>query len=115
MSSVDAQYLVNSFNAIDEATGKVIAADERGFISPPQGTVVVFQNPNPDKKDSYVEVTDIVVEAAENSVKLQINDNELYPMYVDANNMKGLTSVYVYKIVVIDGGPFRYEALSSRA
>ncbi len=111
MSSIDAQYLVNSFHAIDESTKRVIASDKSGFISPAKNTTIIFKNPN---NDNFVEVTDIVVETAENPVKLQINDNELYPMYVEANSMKGLTSVYVYKITVLDGGPFRYEALSSR-
>lgn len=107
--------LINSFYAINKATGQPISADARGFISPAANTEIVFANPHPDSGHQYVEVTDLAIETGENAVKLQINDNERYPFYVDANSAKGLSAVYVYKIKVLSGGPFAYEALTTRA
>ena len=108
------QYLINSFHAVDKATGQVIAADAQGYITPAAGTEIVFANPVQNASHAYVEVTDFVVETGENPVRLIINDNEMYPLYVASNDSRGMTNAYVYQIKVVSGGPFRYEALASR-
>lgn len=108
----ESSYLVNSFNAMDFNTREVIEADERGYISPAPGTKIVFPNPN-HVKDRLVDLNTLVLVTGENPLKLMINDNDMYPLYVDANMIKGVEYIRVYSFTVLEGGPFYFEGLSS--
>lgn len=108
----ESSYIVNSYHAVDFNTREVIEADERGYISPAPGTKIVFPNPN-GVKDQLADVNTLIVQTKDTPVKLMINDNAMYPLYVDANTIKGIEYIRVYSFTVLEGGPFYFEGLSS--
>ena len=108
----ESSYIVNSYHAVDFNTREVIEADERGYISPAPGTKIVFPNPN-DVKDRLADLNTIVLMTQDTPLKIMINDNAMYPLYVEPNSIKGIEYIRVYSITVISGGPFYFEGLSS--
>ena len=109
-------YIVNSFNAVDAATKQTIQADETGMIAPSPGTVIIFPNPQDTlDRNRYVDLNTLTIKTGDTPVKIQINDNELYPFYVEANSMKGIQYIRIYSIKFLSGGGFYYEGLSSES
>lgn len=105
-------YLVNSFHCVDAETGEVIEADEHGNISPAVGTKVVFPNPfNPD--DKAVAVSTLIFKTNASPVKIQINNNEMYPLYIPAESVKGFDYLKISHFTVLEGSQFYVEGLSS--
>lgn len=106
----ESSYIVNSFFAIDKDTKQVIACDGAGFISPAQGTTIVFYHPY---QDIQVDVNTLTIEAGDEPVLIQLNDLERYPLYVGANERKQIVYMRIYSITALSGGSFYYEGLSS--
>ena len=105
-------YLVNSFHCVNAETGEVITADDHGNISPAIGTKIVFPNPfNPD--DKAVAVSTLIFKTNDSPVKVQINNNEMYPLYIPAKTVKGFDYMKVNHFTVLEGSQFYVEGLSS--
>ena len=116
-------FYVNSFHAIDASTGEVIPHDKNGFIDPPEGTTIVFENPHMESDEHY-----ITVHAMEFNVKpsysdrddtlIAINGNEVrdfYPLIINgATKIDPRVKIYRMKIIR-QGSPFYFQALSSAA
>lgn len=97
---------------MDFDTRQVIEADERGYISPASGTKIVFPNPH-DVNDRLVDLNTIVFFTRDTPLKVMINDNAMYPLYIEPNDRKGIQYIRVYSFTVLEGGPFYFEGLSS--
>ena len=110
----ESRFIVNSFHAVDATTGQVIECSEDGYISPNANTTIVFANPVEDSNSKFVEITTLVFTAGDSPLKVVINDNEMYPFYLKANETRGFDYVPVYKFKVLEGGSFYYEGLSSK-
>lgn len=110
----ESNFIVNSFHALDANTKTVIAADDKGFISPTIGTRIIFPNPH-DPNDLSCDLNTLVIKAGDTPVKVMVNDNDMYPLYVDANSMKGIEYIRVYSITLLSGTSFYFEGLSSES
>lgn len=108
----ESAYHINSFHVVDEDTQSVLAATKDGYISPAPGTRIIFPNPN-NVKDKYSEINTIVFSTKGTPLKVQINDNDMYPVYVEPNSIKSIEYMRIYSITVLEGGPFYFEGLSS--
>lgn len=109
MSISENSYLVNSFHAVNPATGETYDATEAGVISLSTGDEVIFVDPFTEKP---THVNTLVVKAL-TDVKLQLDDNELYPFYVEEGEMKGLQYLSVYKLKALADCTLYYEGLVS--
>lgn len=105
----ESTFLVSSFHAVKD-TGEVIEADEKGFISAKAGDRIVFESPI-DKH--HVNLNTITFFTKDQGLKVQINDNEMYPIYVDENFYKSIQYIRIYEITVLEDCEFYYEGLSS--
>ena len=108
--------IINSYRAVNAETKSVIPADDAGFIAPEAGTTIIFPNPqNTLDHNRYVDLNTLVIKAGDSAVKIQINDNEMYPFYVEPNTMRGIQYIRIYSIKSLSGGSFYYEGLSSES
>ena len=106
----ESSYQVNSFYAIDNSTKQQIPCDDAGFINPAEDTEIIFYHPY---QDTRIDVNTLTIAAGDDPVLLQINDNERYPLFVDANERKEIIYMRIYSIKVLRSGSFYYEGLSS--
>lgn len=106
----ESSYIVNSFHAVNGDTKAVIPCDGAGFISPAPNTTIVFYHPY---QDTRVDVNTLTIKAGNTPVLVQLNDNERYPVYVDADEQKQIIYMRIYSIKVLSSGSFYYEGLSS--
>lgn len=107
MALVESTYLVNSFHAVDAATGEVIAADDKGVINLTNGQKVIFVN----AEGKQLRVQYFTIEAM-TDVKVAINDNELYPWRIPKDDMRGLTNVSINSFTALADCSLYYEGLS---
>lgn len=104
----EGQYIVNSFHAVNAQNNQIITADEKGFITLSAGDTVKFKS---IYGESYVPVNTIVFFADEDSVKVQLNDNSMYPFYVDAGTKRGVKNMRVYSFTAQTPCRLYYEGI----
>lgn len=106
--------LVNSFYAIrvDKEGNRIrCEPDEQGNISVSAGDVLRFVDPrNPDK---YVAVNSLVFFTSGTPLKVQIGDNELYPLYIGANERRGIEKMRVKRVTILSDATFYYEGMTA--
>jgi len=106
--------IVNSWHAIDAETGAEIPCmNTKGFIKPNGGTTILFENPRDNSDRKYVSVSTLVFTNGETPTTIIINDNEKYPFYLDAREVRGIDYMRVHKMKVIRTGGFYYEGMTS--
>ena len=81
----ESQYIVNSFHAVNKNTNAVIPADESGYITAKAGDTIVFKNMNGDKN---TDLNTLELFTKDAMLKIQVNDNSLYPFCVEPNSHK---------------------------
>lgn len=101
------QYIVNSFYAV-KPDGSAYTADAAGYITVKEGDEIVFKDLYEDK---HVEINTITFTTKGTALKVQINDNALYPFYVPAGGTKGIQYMRVYKLKALCNCTFYFEAL----
>ncbi len=106
--------LVNSFHAVcvDREGNRIrCEPDEQGYISVKAGDILRFTDPhNPDK---FVAVNSLVIFAGSAPVKLQLGDNVMYPLYVGANERRGVDKLRIKRITVLQDSAFYYEGMTA--
>lgn len=106
----EGQYIINSFHAVNGETGEVITATENGYIDLEEGDKVVFQGIYPG--DKYVSVNTLVFFAGDSTpVKVAINDNELYPFYIDAGTRRGIKDMCIHSFTALVDCQLYYEGI----
>lgn len=103
---VQSTFMVNSYHAIDAATGNVIPANANGEISLVPGQKVVFV----DSDGDILRLQHFTIFAT-TDVKVAINDNDLYPWHIPASERRGLVSVNVVSITALNSCTLYYEGL----
>lgn len=104
----EGQYIVNSFYAVNASTHEVIQADASGRISLAQGDTVIFKG---IYGDDYVSVNTIVFFAGDDPIKVQLNDNTVYPFYVEAGSKRGVKNMRVYSFTALEACTLYYEGI----
>lgn len=104
----EGQYIINSFYAINGNTNEVIEADAMGNISLSQGDKVVFKS---IYTDEYVPVNTLVFFAGSDPVKVQQNDNSVYPFYVEAGSKRGIKNMRIYSFTALEACTLYYEGI----
>ena len=104
----EGQYIINSFYAVNGNTGEVIEADETGRITLSEGDKVVFKSMYGDE---YVSVNTLVFFAGDNPIKLQLNDNTVYPFYVEAGAKRGVKNMRIYSFTALNDCELYYEGI----
>lgn len=108
-TTYEGKYIVNSFHAVDADTGLTITPDTKGFIELTTGQKVVFQNLY---GDGTVDVNTLIFFAGEDGpLKVQINDNNMYPFYVEAGGRRGITNMRVYSFTALADCELYYEGI----
>ncbi len=100
-------YIVNSFHAT-KPNGEVYPADSSGFITVNAGDEIVFQDLYENK---HINVNTISFTTKKTALKVEINDNTLYPFYVPADTTKGIQYMRIYKMKVLADCTFYFESL----
>lgn len=109
MQIYENSYIINSFYAIDKATGNVITAGNDGSIALTAGQTVVFKSLY---GEDFVSVNTIVFEAKAN-MKIQLNDNDRCPLYIPAGEKKGVQYLRVNSFTALTAGTIYFEAMVS--
>lgn len=102
-------YMVNSFHAVDGDTHEVITADEEGFISLEAGQKVIFESPY--VPGEYVHCNTLIIGAGDEDVKVYLDDNTMYPLYVPAGEEKGVGYLAVHSFTAVDDCSLYYDGL----
>lgn len=109
MSNIyEGQYIVNSFYAVNAETKNVVQADESGMISLSQGDKIIFKSMY---SDEYVPVNTLVFFAGSDPVKVQLNDNTMYPFYVEAGTKRGIKNMKIYSFTALTSCTLYYEGI----
>lgn len=105
----EGQYIVNSFYAVNKETGEQITPTEDGYITLSEGDIIVFKD---IYSDGYVSVNTLVIFAdSTGPVKVQINDNEVYPFYLGAGEKRGIKSMRIYSFKALNNCKLYYEGI----
>ena len=104
----EGQYIVNSFHAVDAQTGEVLTANEAGYITLSAGQTIVFRDP---KDEENVDVNTIVFFSAGDALRIQLNDNEMYPFYVEAGGNRGIKNMRIYSFTALEACTLYYEGI----
>lgn len=105
----ESSFYVSSFHAVNE-TGKPYAADANGFISLKAGDVVRFES---YLGTSFVSLNTLVFKCGDTAMKIQLNDNEKYPMLIPAKEQKGVQYMRVYSFTALGAGKISFDGLAS--
>ena len=103
----EGQYIVNSFHAVNADTGEVLTADETGYITVTAGTTIKFESPYGGNADVYT----LVFFTKDDPLTVTLNDNEMYPFYVEANVKRGIKNLRVHSFTVQEDATFYYEGI----
>ena len=87
----------------------MIPADDAGNISVAAGTVLVFKNYS---GQGNLAVQEIVFRAGADPLRIQINDNAMYPYIVPAGAQQGISGLAINTIKVLNSCTFAYDALA---
>ncbi len=103
---------MNSFHAVcvDQEGNRIrCEPDERGYITVKAGDVIRFTDPrHPDK---FVAVNSLVF-FSETPLKVQLGDNAMYPLYLGANERRGVEKLRVKRLTVLQDSTFYYEGMT---
>lgn len=109
MSNIyEGQYIVNSFNAIDADTLQPITPDERGYITATAGQKILFKDLY---HSGYTYVNTIVFFTEDTAQKVQLNDNTMYPFYVEEGTKRGIKQMRIDSFTVLNDCTFYYEGI----
>lgn len=104
---------MNSYYAVrvDKAGNRIrCEPDERGYISAHAGDELMFADPrHPDR----LTAVNGLVFFAKTSVKVQLGDNAMYPIYLDAGERRGVEKLRVRRMTVLQDSTFYYEAMTA--
>lgn len=109
----ESSYIVNSFHAVNATTREVYTPDEQGFITAKAGDKIIFENPYTQKE--YISLNTLVFFTKDTPQKVYVNPSEdsgFYPLYVKANDMKGIQYMRIDSITVLADCTFYYEGLA---
>lgn len=104
----EGQYIVNSFHAVNGDTNEVIQADESGYITLAQGDRVVFKSIYGDEN---VSVNTLVFFAKSDPIKVQLNNNEVYPFFVEPAAKRGIKNMRIYSFTALEACTLYYEGI----
>ena len=107
-------YVVNSFHAINAKDGSVYIPDAQGYITAKAGDQIKFENPY--ERGNYVSVNTITFFTKDTALKVDVNPGQtdaLYPLYIAANDKKGVQYMRIDCITILNDCTFYYEALVS--
>lgn len=97
---------------VDKAGNRIrCEPDERGYISVSAGETLMFEDPrHPDK---FVAVNSLVFFTSSTPLKVQLGDNEKYPLYIGANERRGVERLRVRQMTVLTDCSFYYEGMTA--
>ena len=104
---------MNSFYAVrvDEAGNRIrCEPDEAGFICSGAGDLLRFADPRSPER--FVPVNSLVFQAGAMPLKVQLNDNSLYPLYLAAHQRRGVERIRVNSLRVLTDSVFYYEGMT---
>ena len=105
---------MNSFHAVrvDKEGNRIrCEPDEQGFITVHAGDVLKFADPR--HPDRFVAVNSLVFFTGSIPLKVQLGDNELYPLYIGANERRGVDKLRVKRMTVLADCSFYYEGMTA--
>lgn len=88
----------------------LLPSDEYGYISVSTGDKIMFKH---YKLNSYVALNELMIHAADEDVRIKVNDNDRYVWIVPAGETVGISSMAIYSIIVLNQCAFRYEGLAT--
>lgn len=94
-------------------TKEVYTPDEAGYITAKSGDVIIFENPYANGE--FVSVNTIVFFTKDSALKINVNPGEnqnIYPLYVPANDKKGIQYMRVNSITMLNDCTFYYEGMA---
>ena len=109
----ESSYIVNSFHAVNADSREVYTPDEAGYITAKAGDTILFENPY--CKGEYTSVNTLVFFTKDTSQKVNVNPGEtsqLYPLYIPANDKKGIQYMRMDSITVLNDSTFYYEGMA---
>lgn len=109
----ESSYIVNSFHAVNAKTKEVYTHDEAGYIAAKAGDTIIFENPY--ALGQYTSVNTLVFFTKNTSQKVHVNPsekNQLYPLYIPANDKKGVQYMRMDSITVLNDCTFYYEGMA---
>lgn len=109
----ESSYIVNSFHAVNAETKEVYTPDSAGYITAKSGDTIIFENPYAE--GTYTAVNTLVFFTQNTSQKVHVNPGEkrqLYPLYVPANDKKGIQYMRIDSITVLNDCTFYYEGMA---
>ena len=105
---------MNSFYAVrvDRKGNRIrCEPDEQGYITVKAGDVLRFIDPH--HPDRFIAVNSLVFFTGDTPVKLQLGDNEMYPLYIGANERRGVEKLRVKRMMVLADSTFYYEGMTA--
>lgn len=85
--------------------------DEQGYISASAGDTLMFEDPR--HSDRFVAVNSLVFFTAGVPLKVQLGDNEKYPLFIGANERRGVERIRVRRMTVLTDCTFYYEGMTA--
>lgn len=85
--------------------------DEQGYISASAGDTLMFEDPR--HPDRFVAVNSLVFFTGDTPLKVQLGDNDKYPLYVGANERRGVERLRVRQMTVLTNCSFYYEGMTA--
>lgn len=110
MNVYESSYIVNSFHAVDGTTGEVITASSKGVITLNPGQKVVFASPYNANETVYLNT---IVFDAKSDMKIQLNDNDMYPLFIAAGQKKGVRYIRINSFTAVTSGQLSYEGMGT--
>lgn len=104
----ESSYIVNSFHAINAETRKPYSADAEGYITVKAGDKIIFDG---IYSNEFVSVNTLTFFTKDAPLKVQLNDNTLYPFYIPANDRRGVQYLRVDSITILNDCTFYYEGM----
>lgn len=85
--------------------------DERGYISVGAGETIMFEDPR--RSGRFVAVNSLVFFTGGTPLKVQLGDNDKYPLYIGANERRGVERLRVRQMTVLTDCTFYYEGMTA--
>lgn len=105
----ESSYYVSSFHAV-KPDGTPYTADANGFITLNAGDVVRFES---YVNTSFISLNTLVLQCGDTAMKIQLNDNEKYPMLIPAKERKGVQYMRVYSFTALTAGKIAFDGLAT--
>lgn len=96
--------IVNTYSATNLDTREIIVPDNEGYITVVANTRIWFMDAtHPERK---INVSSLLFTTKENGLKVAINGNETWPMFIAANKTIGFDDIRVYELKVLNDTTF---------